>query len=694
MTLTGTLTNTQNRTTSNGDGLYSFPALVAGHYTIQVNAQGFGSFEQQGIVLEIGQQARVDVALKPGSIQSQVTVNANASPLQFDSVTMENDISPDTEQKLPILVNGAPRNASTFAAVLPGVASNNGTSNEGQIRINGGVVQGQEAILDGVSLQEGALSQGGTISFGDFPFSPDMISEVKVLTLNYGPQYGGTASGVIEETTKSGTKDFHGSAFEYLRNTDLNATRFGTSIKNPDNEHEFGGNIGGPIKAPWITSSRNKAFFFFNYEQYEQKGGVNPPVLTIPTLKNRVGDFTDQVNAEGQLIPIYDPATTVANPDGTYSRKQFMGCNGQQPNVICPDRLSPIAQAFNSFLPQPTNNNPVNNYQVPKAVPDAILAGLKQFFFKIDDYVGESDHVSVSIWHSTSPQKFNSELPQALSYDQLFGDPENSWVNRLNWDHTFSTTVLNHFAFGYLNRNEGLGSLNYKYTSQLPQIAGVAGANAPPVINIGGYASYGSQWGDPAQSITHRPTYIANDLLSLVKGKHTLSLGGEFRYLTVDATQGVNEAGTFTFSQAQTGLIGVTSGNSVASFLLGAVNNANSTYRSVDAYHGRQHAAAAFAGDVWKATGNLTLNYGLRWDFWSPGTEANGNNSWTDLSRTNATAGGRPGAIVFGTSRAGAAYAGAHAPENLFYKGFAPRLGFIYALKWQQHGPRRLCHCI
>ncbi len=679
VTLTDTLTNTRNTTVSNGAGLYSFPGLVAGHYTIQVEAQGFSRFEQQGIVLEIEQQARVDVALKPGSVQSTVTVNANASPLQFDSVTQETDISPETEQKLPILVNGAPRNATTFAAVLPGVASNNGTTNESQIRINGGVVEGQEAIVDGVSLQEGALSQGGTIAFGDFPFSPDMISEVKVLSLNYGPQYGGTASGVISETTQSGTKDFHGSAFEYLRNTDLNATRFGTQAKNPDNEHEFGGNIGGPIKAPWIYSARNKAFFFFNYEQYEQKGGVNPPVLTIPTLKNRAGDFTDQVNGAGQLIPIYDPTTTVANPDGTYSRKQFMGCDGLHPNVICPNRISPIAQAFDNFLPQPTNSNAVANYQVPKAVPDAILAGLKQFFIKIDEYAGERDHVAVSIWHSTSPQKFNSELPQALSYDQLFGNPENSWVDRINWDHTISGTTLNHFAFGYLNRNEGLGSLNYKYANQLPQIGGVAGANAPPTILIGGYASYGSIWGDPSQSVTHRPTYIANNLLTVVKGKHTISLGGEFRYLTVDATQGTNEAGSFTFSQAQTGLIGVTSGNSVASFLLGAVNNANSTYRSVFAYHGRQHAASAFAGDVWKATDHLTLTYGLRWDFWSPGTETDGNNSWTDLSRANPTAGGRPGAIVYGTPRAGAAYAGTHAPENLFYKGFAPRLGFIYA---------------
>lgn len=679
VTLTNRQTGTMNVTVANREGIYNFATLAAGQYNVKATAQGFGTFTQNGIVLELSQSARVNIQLPLAQVQSSVVVNADAPPLQFDSVTQEFDISPQVEQKLPVLVSGAPRNATTFAAVLPGVASNNGTSNVGQITINGGVVQGQEAIVDGISMQEGALSQGGTISFGDFPMSPDIINEVKVLTLNYGPQYGGTASGVIEQSTKSGTSQFHGSAYEYLRNTALNATRFGSPVKNPDNEHEFGGSFGGPLHIPWMWSGSNKLFLFFNYEQYQQLGGINPPVLTIPTLKNRVGDFTDQVNTQGQLIPIYDPTTTQLQPDGTVTRKQFMGCNGNQPNVICLNRISPIAKAFDSFLPQPTNYNPVANYQVPRAVPDPILNASKQEFLKLDDYFGTADHIAISLWHQGAPQKFNSELPQALSYDQLFGAPESSWVNRLNWDHTFDATLLQHFAFGYLNRNEGLGSLNYKYVNQLPQIAGVFAHNAPPAINIGGYTSYGSQWGDPSQSIGSRPTYIANDLLVLVRGKHTISVGGEFRYLTSNQTNGANQAGTFNFSQGQTGLIGVTSGNSYASYLLGAVNSASSTFYSVNSYGGRQHAGSAFVGDVWKATQRLTLNYGLRWDFWSPGTDVNGNNSWTDLTRPNSAAGGRNGLIVFGTPRAGATYAGTHAPEHPFYGAFAPRLGFIFA---------------
>jgi hypothetical protein len=678
ITLINTLTNTSNATTSNGDGVYSFPGLVAGQYQLEAKAAGFQGFTQKGIVLELSQAARVDVALKLGSVTSEVVVNANASPLSLDTVTQEFDISPEVERKLPLLVSGAPSNAYTFAAILPGVASNNGTSNPSQISINGGTVQGQEAITDGISMQEGALSQGGTIGFGDFPMSPDIISEVKVLTSNYGPQYGGTAGGVIIQSTKSGTKDFHGNAYEYLRNTDLNATRFGQAQRSPDNEHQFGGSVGGPIKLPIAWTSHNKTYFFFNYEQYQQLGGVNPPVLTIPSLKNRSGDFTDQVNAQGGLIPIFDPTTT-AVVNGVVTRKQFMGCDGNTPNVICANRLSPIALAFYKFLPTPTNNAPVNNYQVPKALPDAILEGTKQLFGKVDEYIGQSDHVALTIWFQTAPQKFNSELPRQLSFDQLFGAPENSWVDRLNWDHTFSLSVLNHFAFGYLNRNEGEGSQNYSYVNDLPQIPGVAdSSNSPPQINEGGYAQFGRADGDPRLQIGSRPTYIGNDLVTVIKGKHSISFGGEFRYLTSHQTTASNEAGTFSFGTSQTGLFGIPSGNEAASFLLGAVGSASSTYYSIHHLDGRQHAVAVYAGDVWKVAPNLTLNYGLRWQFWSPGSEANGNNAWLDLSRPNPDAGNLPGSLVFGTPRAGAAYAGKYAAENPFYKGFAPRLGFIF----------------
>jgi hypothetical protein len=677
--LTNVLTNTANTTTTNNDGIYLFTGLVAGTYNLQTSATGFNKFDRRGIILEISQHARVDVVLNVGEAEEQIVVNANASALHFDTDTLEYDISPDVESDLPLLVTGAPSNAYTFAALLPGVATTQGTNDASSLRINGGVVQGQEAITDGISMQEGGMGQGGTIGLGDFPMSPDVISEVKIMVSNYGPQYGGTTSGVIIQSTKSGTDEFHGSAYEYLRNIALNATKFHASAKSPDNEHQFGGGIGGPIKTRFAWSPRNKTFFYFNYQQYEQKGGVNPPVITIPTLKNRQGDFSDQLNASGKLIPIYDPATTHA-VNGGITRSQFMGCDGLSPNVICQTRLDSTALAFNKYLPTPTNSNPTYNYQVPRSIPDNILEGSKQFFGKIDEYVGDADHVAVTLWHQQAPQKWNSQLPIQIASETVKGNPESSWVNRLNWDHTLTASMLNHFAFGYLNRREGTGSLNYKYANVLPQIQGVSDpSEAPPVIAASGYATYGNTYGNPAHYVSGRPTYIWNDLFTLVKGTHTISAGGEFRYLTMSQTQNGNAAGTFNFTSTQTGLIGISSGNAEASFLLGAVGSASSTFYSSRAYSARQHAGALFIGDQWRHSAHLTLNYGVRWEYWSPGTETHGNDSWLDISRANPDAGGRLGSLVFGTEKAGTAYAGTHAPELSFYKGFAPRLGFIYA---------------
>ena len=181
----------------------------------------------------------------------------------------------------------------------------------------------------------------------DFPQSPDMISEVKVLTSSYEPQYGSTGGAIVIMETKSGTNQFHGGVYEYNRNTDFNARQFGVDTRPHDLENDFGGFLGGPVKLPLAWSGRNKTFFFVDYERYRIAGGVTAPTLSIPSIKERQGDFSDWVDpATGNLIPIYDPATTRPNPtfnpnqpvsalNEPYLRDQFMGCNGDTPNVIC-----------------------------------------------------------------------------------------------------------------------------------------------------------------------------------------------------------------------------------------------------------------------------------------------------------------------------------------------------------------------
>ena len=241
-------------TKSGPDGLYSFPNLITGTYELKATATGFRTFHQRGITLTLNELVRVDAKLELGTVEQSIEVVADASPLNFENATRQEGVAPETINDLPLMVSGSPRNAAQFAVLLPGV-STGGTNNAFDARINGGLQSGDEAIMDGVSMQQGTMSQTGMISFWDFRMTPDMISEFKVLTANYEPQYGATTSANIMVNTKSGTNEFHGGVYEYLRNNWLNSPQFGTDAPPVNREHDFGGYIGGPVKLPVAWSS-------------------------------------------------------------------------------------------------------------------------------------------------------------------------------------------------------------------------------------------------------------------------------------------------------------------------------------------------------------------------------------------------------------------------------------------------------
>ncbi len=226
-------------------------------------------------------------------------------------------------------MNSGPRAAAGFAILMPGV-STGGAANAFDARINGGLQSGDEATVDGVSMQQGFMSQGGMVSiFQDFPMTPDMVSEVKVLTSNYAPEYGATTGGQIMAVTKSGGSSFHGSVFDYHRDDSLKAKQWGQAEKPEFRRDNYGVNIGGPVKVPGLFGERVKSYFYFDYEGYRQTGGSNSPTLSIPSLRERTGDFTDWRDASGNLIPIYDPLTIRPDPNrpGQFIKDQF-SCDG------------------------------------------------------------------------------------------------------------------------------------------------------------------------------------------------------------------------------------------------------------------------------------------------------------------------------------------------------------------------------
>jgi len=689
-TLRAVATEAVRKVTSGTDGLFRFENLQQGIYDLEVNAKGFQTYVQRGISLNINTAATVKVALQVGSSEQQVEVTADASPLNFETATQQGTITPEVLANLPLQVAGSSRSAAAFVVLMPGVSTGT-TGDPFNARINGGMLLGGEASLDGASMQEGIMGQSGMNAIhGDYPLSPEAMSEVTVLTSNYSPQYGSSDSGIINMVTKSGTDKFHGDLREFHRNTVLNARQWGVPERPSDIENQFGGSIGGPVKIPKLWSEKNKAYFFFNYERYTVRGGNKFPILSIPSMQERLGDFSDWRDADGNLIPVYDPATTRV-VDGEIVRDQFMGCDGKSPNVICPSdprMQNSLAPQWLQHLPIPTFSGPLNNYISPVPIPEIAGAGTdhrQNFDFRFDDYLGSKDHFALTLHNHNYVSSYVSNLPPIISSEGFLlpdGGEIGPWNDRISWDHTFSPNLLNSMTYGYMNMRGSEIAVDAEFAGQLPQIAGVASHAQPPAIQFSaGFESMG-------QDLLHhedRPTSVFNDLLTWVRGRHTFKFGGEIRKLQNNFQSVSNRSGTFSFSEGETGLLGINSGNPIASFLLGAVDYSSAAFDTVTSSYSRGSYWALFAGDTWKATNKLSIDYGLRWDLGTPATEKWNRSSFLDPLGANPGAGGRPGRMAFagsgvpgGEDYGAAGFSRTH-PEHTWYRGFAPRLGIAYA---------------
>src|SRR5436190_21438588 len=229
LTLRAIGVGSETKTMSDASGLYTFPNLRPGIYDLVVSAKGFRDFAQNGVSLNIDSKARIDVTLQIGASRQTVEVAANASPLNYESSEQKGTITPQTLKQLPLILAGQTRSAVAFARLLPGVTSGGDNDNLNfNTRVNGGINEGDEAVLDGVSIIDGSLGQNGIeLGVTGHPFSPEAIQEITLLTANYDPQYGSTASSVLTAVTKAGTDQWHGSGYTLERNAGLNARPWG-----------------------------------------------------------------------------------------------------------------------------------------------------------------------------------------------------------------------------------------------------------------------------------------------------------------------------------------------------------------------------------------------------------------------------------------------------------------------------------
>jgi hypothetical protein len=694
LTLRSLSTSAVVKVTSAAEGAYSFTNLLPGAYDLSVTAKGFRDYVQKGIALNLDQQVRVDIQLEIGTTVEAVEVSANASPLNFESAVQRGTIQPGTIEELPLILGGQTRSAVAFVRLLPGVTTGGGEDRLNfNTRINGGVNETDEAILDGISIVDGSLGQNGIqLAVTGHPMSPEAIQEITLLTSNYDAQYGYTSSSVLTAVTKSGTNEFHGVLYWLERNAILNARQFGIAERPKDNEHDFGGTLGGPIKLPWFSSGRKKSYFFVNYEAFRLRGATLAPIISVPTDQQRRGDFSDWRDSSGSLIPIYDPATTRPNaafntnapigPDNLpFLRNQFMGCDGRSPNVICPSdrRLqASLAPAWLQYLPQPNLPGILFNYTPPTPVTSTVNADSTVLDIRGDMYWRESDHFALTVHYYGSYGNSQSIFPREIAQEG-YREPNYNFVNRFNWDHTFRPNLVNNFNAGFNTIVSVIRCVDADYADVLPKIPGVVSTALPPALRFQDYRGFGCN--DAGE--TTRPAYIVNDQIMWVKGRHTLTFGGEYRALQDKEISHGNASGTFNFNRLTTGLRGINSGNSFASFLLGDVASASMAVRTLADQHIRQKYGTAHINDNWRVTSKLTLNLGLRWDLSTPTYEKYDRWSFIDPYGPNPGAGNRPGRLVFASDVAGAnnpASFGKRYPESIWMRAFAPRVGFAYAL--------------
>jgi len=691
-------------------GNYTIAQLPSGTYELSVVVPGFKKLIRPGLIIQAAQTIRVDATLEVGNAAESVTVNEEAPLLKTESGELSNTIATQTMDTLPLLSVGQNssgiRNPFNIVALLPGAYYQPSPSFTGPtVRINGGVAGSETVLVDGMNgtniLGQGANQQNQP--------GMDSIQEWTVQTSNYSAEFGQAGSAVMNVTMKSGGNQFHGNAYEYFQNEDLNA---GQPFTNSGNGHllrptqrrnDYGMTLGGPVRVPKVYNGQNKTFFFFSWEQFLQNQNFLPGVISVPTAAYRTGDFSAAITAAsnknlgtdpvGRAIianTIYDPNTRHTAPNGQIVTDPFPG------NKIPLGRFDPVTLKVQNLMPQPfcvggppcNAGGVVNNFQNTELVErDTEAPSLK-----IDHVIGPKDKLSF-FWSRTmtySATGYGEDgAPQPIS--GTFGGGIYSHRERLNYDHTITPTLLLHLGAGYdadyLGRPSvtpdydacgqlGLCSAAFQRPATFPNFTGLSDS-------IAGGTSIA---GPPGRSDSVYSIVDSIASLTWVKGNHTFKFGGNGEFQGSYTISVNNLSGTYGFSSAQTAMpyavtlntatntsaanIGANHiGLPYASFLLGAVDTAEVDPPSRVRFGKQQWGF--YAQDSWKVTHKLTLDLGLRYDYSTWYKEQYGRSPNLAPNLADPTAGGHPGAVTY------QATCGCDFAHNYPW-GFGPRFGFAY----------------
>jgi hypothetical protein len=669
-----TATNTETNIVSSESGSYSATNLPPGTYKIEATLQGFQTSNVEGIIVNAGTTARIDVSLNLGSVTESVNVVAENQTVSTEDAKVATTVSNRLIDELPLVVGGAMRSPFDLLSTVPEArGSGNSTS------LGGGQGGSFGATLDGISVNTNRQADTNETAF--LTPSLEAITEFQVETNGFKPEFGQAGGGSITFASKSGTNNFSGSAYGFFRHDALDAKGFFEQTKGIYKQSDAGGSFGGPITIPNVYSGRNRTFFFASYEGFYNNAGSNAAFRSVPTPEMWDGDFSNWVNASGQRITIYDPATTRVGPNGALIRDPFPN------NRIPADRFSTtakdyIAMARSVLVPNrgaaPGTFNYVNNNYVSEG--RSTIEKTNKYSFKVDHTLSNTNRVAYVFnrTNKTLEPGANGATGLPAPFSDFQTDNFDGDVHRGSWDWVGSRLV-NHLTIGANTFYKNAFSPNVDQ-GWADQVCIKNSVNCDQNMGILTFTEF-TQWGQVSYNGTKQPRFTVKDDVTLIKGAHTIKTGFTYDRQQANGFGQQDYGGRAGFSFLQTGVPGVTNfnnagGSSFASFLLGYANSGRTEtiryLQQVYPYYG------FYVQDDWRMSDKFVLNYGVRYEFTRPPVAGGDQYSEFDPTKPNPGVNGYPGALIFAGE--GEGREGVRSLIPGYYGAWAPRLSGAYAL--------------
>ncbi|MEW5980507.1 MAG: TonB-dependent receptor [Acidobacteriota bacterium] len=642
ITATNLATGVVNKAQTGGTGNYTIPYLPPGTYRVSAEAQGFAVAVNPAVVLGQQETRRVDYTIQLGTLEQEIVVTSQAPLLQTGSTTLQGGLVSSVMLDLPL-----GRNAVQVATLLPGITSDHTAIGQAISGQAGGVAPAANGFRDTMASYsvDGANMTNGLYSYPSFIPVLDSVEEVTVQTANYSAEHGVTMGVHINFAMKSGTNFFHGTAWEFLENSALNARNFFSPSVPPGRANQFGGVFGGPIR-------KNKLFFFATYQGLRRLSYANLQ-LTLPNAAQRSGDLS--VDVLGKPVPIFKDPTT----------RQPFPLVGGKPNQIPADRITPTAAAALKLLAPLPNSSPPFNWQGNVPLPTT----QNDETIKIDNVFNDKDVLSVHLHFSRRLTAGLNSRNAPPFYEQQ--NSTNGYNVALIETHTFSPNAVlvsraswnrmpNVATYPAIPPNSDTRALDTRalFGMTIPSsITATDKMNAYPQFTITGFAPMGELGNVPNYQFDENYEIASN--LALVSGKHSLKMGVDVMRYRVGRFVNVTTNGQLVYSDVNPN----GSGYALADFLLGLPNTANISDKplTVDLRH---TSTSLFIADKWRVSPKLTFDLGLRYEFLPPPNEHYGR-----MSIFSATPPGQfkllgPGQPIYSTHNG----------------NWAPRVGFTYQL--------------